>query len=216
MTRSVAVLQLASSPMKLPRRIAVLCLMAGTIVPATAAHAIEDTTTSTIPDSSSSTETTETSTSTPTPTSTLPPVSRTPRKKVAIAFSRVVLSEQRAYFYDSRRRLIATLPVSTGLDNTTPVGTFKVFSRSAQTFYTPNPSEKMKWMTRFTKGRQNGNIGFHGIPYKATKAGNIPFPTPLGKAPSSHGCIRMRTADAKWVFENMKLGTVVSVVRSRR
>lgn len=198
--------------MKLPRRIVALCLMAGTMVPAATAHAVEDTTTSTIPDSSSTTQTTETSTS----TTTLPPVSKTPRKKVAIAFSRVVLSEQRAYFYDARRRLIATLPVSTGLDDTTPVGTFKVFSRSAQTFYTPNPSEKMKWMTRFTKGRQNGNIGFHGIPYKATKAGNIPFPTPLGEAPSSHGCIRMRNADAKWVFENMKLGTVVSVVRTRR
>jgi lipoprotein-anchoring transpeptidase ErfK/SrfK len=134
---------------------------------------------------------------------------------VAIAFSRVVLDEQRAYFYDARRRLIATLPVSTGLDDTTPVGTFKVFSRSAQTFYTPNPREKMKWMTRFTKGRHGGNIGFHGIPYTVTKSGNIPFPTPLGEAPSSHGCVRMHTADAKWVFQNLGNRAVVSVVRSR-
>jgi lipoprotein-anchoring transpeptidase ErfK/SrfK len=181
--------------------------------PAAVASAVEDSTT-TIPSAPSAPEASPSSSTSS--TSTLPPVSKTPRKKVNIAFSRIVLSEQRAYFYDSRRRLIATLPVSTGLDDTTPVGTFKVFSRSAQTFYIPNPSEKMKWMTRFTKGRQNGNIGFHGIPYKATKAGNIPFPTPLGKAPSSHGCIRMRNADAKWVFENMKLGTVVSVVRSRQ
>ena len=198
--------------MKLPRRILALCLVVGTMSPAALASAVEDTTTTTIP---SDTSTPEASSSTSS-TSTLPPVSKTPRKKINIAFSRIVLSEQRAYFYDSRRRLIATLPVSTGLDDTTPVGTFKVFSRSAQTFYIPNPSEKMKWMTRFTKGRENGNIGFHGIPYKATKSGNIPFPTPLGKAPSSHGCIRMRNADAKWVFENMKLGAVVSVVRTRR
>jgi lipoprotein-anchoring transpeptidase ErfK/SrfK len=119
------------------------------------------------------------------------------------------------YVYNHRKRLIATLPVSTGVDDQTPVGTFKVFSQSAQAFYTPNPSERMRWMTRFTKGREDGNIGFHGIPYKVTKSGEIPFFTPLGVAPSSHGCIRMRVADAKWLFHNVKIGTVVSVVRSR-
>jgi lipoprotein-anchoring transpeptidase ErfK/SrfK len=150
-----------------------------------------------------------------TTTSTLPPVSRPQKRRVNIAFSRIVLSEQRAYFYTSSRRLIATLPVSTGADDQTPVGTFKVFSKSAQTFYEPNPSERMKFMTRFTKGRQGGNIGFHGIPYKVTKNGDVPFYTPLGIAPVSHGCIRMRVTDAKWVFDNMKLGSVVSVVRTR-
>jgi lipoprotein-anchoring transpeptidase ErfK/SrfK len=44
----------------------------------------------------------------------------------------------------------------------------------------------------------------------------VPFYTPLGIAPSSHGCIRMRVADAKWVFQNMPLGATVSVLRTRR
>jgi lipoprotein-anchoring transpeptidase ErfK/SrfK len=126
-----------------------------------------------------------------------------------------VLDEQRAYFYNTRRRLIATLPISSGADDQTPVGTFKVYSKSAQTFYSPDPSERMKWMTRFTKGREGGAIGFHGIPYKVTKRGEIPIFTPLGQYPVSHGCIRVRVADAKWIFENMKIGTTVSVVRSR-
>ncbi len=150
-----------------------------------------------------------------TTTSTLPPVSRPQKRRINIAFARIVLDEQRAYFYTSKRRLIATLPVSTGIDDQTPVGTFKVFSKSAQTFYAPNPVERMKYMTRFTKGREGGNIGFHGIPYKVTKNGDIPFYTPLGIAPVSHGCIRMRVTDARWVFDNMKLGSVVSVVRTR-
>lgn len=150
-----------------------------------------------------------------TTTSTLPPVSRPQKRRINIAFARIVLNEQRAYFYTSKRRLIATLPVSTGIDDQTPVGTFKVFSKSAQTFYAPNPVERMKYMTRFTKGREGGNIGFHGIPYKVTKNGDIPFYTPLGIAPVSHGCIRMRVTDARWVFDNMKLGSVVSVVRTR-
>ena len=139
-----------------------------------------------------------------------------PRAKVPIAFARVVLDEQMTYVYNGRGRLVATIPSSTGLNDWTPTGTFRVFSKSAQTFYTPNPSERMKWMVRFTKGRQGGNIGFHGIPYRVTEQGEVPFPTPIGKAPSSHGCVRMRVPDAKWLFDNIDVGTPVRVVRSRR
>lgn len=141
---------------------------------------------------------------------------RLPRRKVSIAYARVVLDEQQAYFYNDKRKLIAKLPVSTGLDGSTPTGRFKVFSRSAQTFYIPRPQEKMKFMTRFTVGRNGGNIGFHGIPYVVTKKGNVRFPTPLGIAPSSHGCIRMLDSHAQWVFENLPHGATVSVVESRR
>ena len=207
--------------MKSPIRIALTVLVTCVLVPTSLVNAEgSDTTT---PDTSALTTVPTSvpeivSTTVPAPTtttSTLPRVSSPQRGKASIGFTRIVLDEQRVYVYNHRRRLIATLPASTGVDDQTPVGTFKVFSQSAQAFYTPNPNERMRWMTRFTKGREGGNIGFHGIPYKVTKTGEIPFPTPLGVAPSSHGCIRMRVADAKWLFHNMKIGTVVSVVRSR-
>ena len=208
--------------MKSPLRIALTVLLTCVLVPTSLVHA-EGTDTTTPDTSAPTTEPTtvpETvSTTVPeaptTTTSTLPRVSNPQRGRASIGFTRIVLDEQRVYVYNHRKRLIATLPASTGVDDQTPVGTFKVFSQSAQAFYTPNPNERMRWMTRFTKGREGGNIGFHGIPYKVTKTGEIPFPTPLGVAPSSHGCIRMRVADAKWLFQNMKIGTVVSVVRSR-
>ena len=196
-----------------PLRIALAITAVSTLMPAMAVHA--EGSSDTTPDTTHSVDTTVESTIAATTTSTLPPVSRPQKRRVNIAFARIVLSEQRAYFYTTSRRLIATLPVSTGADDQTPVGTFKVFSKSAQAFYSPSPNERMKFMTRFTKGRQGDNIGFHGIPYKVTKNGDIPFYTPLGIAPVSHGCIRMRVADAKWVFENMKLGSVVAVVRTR-
>jgi hypothetical protein len=139
-----------------------------------------------------------------------------PRRKVSIAYARIVLDEQQAYFFNNKRKLIAKLPVSTGLEGSTPIGRFKVFSRSAQTFYIPRPQEKMKYMTRFTIGRNGGNIGFHGIPYVATKKGTLRFPTPLGIAPSSHGCIRMLDSHARWVFNNLPQGATVTVVKSRR
>lgn len=171
-------------------------------------------------------ETTTTSTVTPTtvaPTTTVAPAPPRPTspaatrpKRVRIGSVRVVLDEQKAYVYGRTGRLITSMPVSTGLWDSTPTGSFRVFSKSARTFYTPKPQEKMRWMTRFTKGRNGGNIGFHGIPYVVSKAGEVPFPTPLGKAPSSHGCVRMRNADAKWIFDNLDLGAKVVVVRTRR
>lgn len=136
-------------------------------------------------------------------------------RRVAVGFVRVVLDEQRVYVYSRSRRLIATMPVSTGTDDSTPVGSFRVFSKSKDTYYAPNPRERMRWMTRFTVGRQGGNIGFHGIPYRVTKSGEVPFETPLGRAPSSHGCVRMSVADARWIFENLSMGSTVSVVRTR-
>lgn len=196
-----------------PLRIAVAVTALCTLLPAMPVNA--EGTGDTSPDTTLPVDTTVETTIATTTTSTLPPVSRPQKRRVNIAFARIVLSEQRAYFYTSSRRLIATLPVSTGAKDQTPVGTFKVFSKSAQAYYSPSPNERMKFMTRFTKGRQGDNIGFHGIPYKVTKHGDIPFYTPLGIAPVSHGCIRMRVADAKWVFENMKLGSVVAVVRTR-
>jgi len=138
------------------------------------------------------------------------------RNKASIALVQVVLSEQRAYVYAQNKSLIATIPVSTGLDNSTPSGAFKVFSKSAQTFYELNPSERMRWMVRFTKGRQGGNIGFHSIPYKVTAQGEVKIFTPIGLEPSSHGCIRVRDVDAKWLFANMAIGTRVVVKNTRK
>ncbi len=196
-----------------PRRIAIAVLAVSTLVPAMAAHA--EGSNDTTPDTTVPVDSTVTSTIVTTTTSTLPPVSGPQKARINIAFARIVLDEQRAYFYTVSRRLIATLPVSTGANDQTPTGTFKVFSKSALAIYSPSPNERMRYMTRFTKGRQGDNIGFHGIPFKVTKTGEVPFYTPLGIAPVSHGCIRMRVVDAQWVFNNMKLGSVVAVVRSR-
>ncbi len=143
------------------------------------------------------------------------PLSMVRRGPTTIGYVTVVLDEQTTYVYSPNRRLIATFPVSTGLDDTTPTGSFTVFSKSRDTFYTPNPRERMRWMTRFTKGPNGGNIGFHSIPYIVTESGEVKFPTPIGLAPSSHGCVRMRDADAQWLHDNLELGAVVTVVQSK-
>jgi len=187
----------------------------GVFVPSSV-HADSTTDTTVAPDTTVvATPTTVAQSTTTTPANVyVPPVRRLPRVRIGSAV--VVLDEQRVYVYSATRRLIATLPVSTGLEDSTPTGSFRVFSKSAQAYFTPNPGERMKWMVRFTKGRQGDNIGFHGIPYRVTGAGNIPIPTPVGVKPVSHGCIRTRDIEAQWLYENMALGTPVRVVQSRR
>lgn len=148
---------------------------------------------------------------TTTSTTKKPTTSKAPARKSIIGKIVVDLSEQMTVVYDKDGAVLKTFDVSTGLDSSTPLGSFKVFSKSSRTFYTPRPEEKMRWMTRFTKGRRGGNIGFHGIPYKVTKQGEVAFPTPLGVAPSSHGCVRMLETEAKWIYAHSDIGTVVKV-----
>lgn len=203
------------------RSVAVVLITTLTLAAACDGATADSTTTTTVAVDSGSTSTTSpqasstTSTVAPDTTSTTvakkPQPSKLPSRKSNIGKIVVDLSDQTTVVYDKSGAVLNTFDVSTGLDSSTPLGTFKVFSKSSRTFYTPRPEERMRWMTRFTKGRRGGNIGFHGIPYKVTKQGEVAFPTPLGVAPSSHGCVRMLETEAKWIYTHSDIGTVVKV-----
>jgi peptidoglycan hydrolase-like protein with peptidoglycan-binding domain len=114
----------------------------------------------------------------------------------------VYLDSFRDEFYDRDGNLVGSFPNSPGVNGLTPTGTFQVYSRSADTFYSKNPAETMKWMVRF-----NGGIGFHSVP----RINGTPEPTPLGQAPSSHGCIRHADDVAKLIYDNLADGATVVV-----
>jgi peptidoglycan hydrolase-like protein with peptidoglycan-binding domain len=114
----------------------------------------------------------------------------------------VYLDSFRDEFFDANGTLVGSFPNSPGVNGLTPTGTFQVYSRSADTFYSRNPSETMKWMVRF-----NGGVGFHSIP----QIDGVPQTTPLGQAPSSHGCIRHADDIAKKIFDNLADNAVVVV-----
>jgi lipoprotein-anchoring transpeptidase ErfK/SrfK len=208
------------------RSVAVVLITTLTLAAACDGVAADTTTTTTVAVDAGSTTTTVTSTtstiasststssapaSTSTTVATKPQPAKAPARKSLIGKIVVDLSDQTTVVYDKSGAVLKTFDVSTGLESSTPLGTFKVFSKSSRTFYTPRPEEKMRWMTRFTKGRRGGTIGFHGIPYKVTKQGEVAFPTPLGVAPSSHGCVRMLETEAKWIYTHSDIGTVVKV-----
>ncbi|MFM7068028.1 MAG: L,D-transpeptidase family protein [Actinomycetes bacterium] len=113
----------------------------------------------------------------------------------------ITLSQQKVVLLAGSRP-VAEFLISSGRNGLTPVGTFRVQSKSPRTVSNSDSSIGMKWMTRF-----NGGIGFHGIPVKNGQQ----LPTPLGQRPVSAGCIRMKDDDAKAMFDRLPIGATVVV-----
>ena len=63
--------------------------------------------------------------------------------------------------------------------------------------------------------RINGNILFHSVYYKKTDPSSLKTVeyNKLGQAVSM-GCVRLTTADAKWIYDNCSLGTQVTIVNN--
>ena len=116
----------------------------------------------------------------------------------------VYLSTQQMELLDADGSVLHQFPISSGRDGLTPVGSFRVQSKSDLAYSSSDyPNITMPWMTRF-----NGGIGFHGIPVKDGDQ----LDTPLGVAPVSAGCVRMADDDAKVVYDVLPAGAPVQIV----
>ncbi len=101
---------------------------------------------------------------------------------------------------------------STGKKGTpSDVGDWVLNGRHAQWCVFP------KWGNSYARywTRINSNIAFHSPIYTAVsnQAMNISSYKMLGKR-ASHGCIRLSVPDARWIYENIGEGTVVSIVEN--
>ena len=74
-----------------------------------------------------------------------------------------------------------------------------------------------KWGNSYARywTKINGSIAFHSVIYNAVdlKAVNVKSVNMLGSR-ASHGCIRLTVADAKWIYDNVGAGTIVSIVEN--
>ncbi len=74
-----------------------------------------------------------------------------------------------------------------------------------------------KWGNSYARywTKINGSIAFHSVIYNAVdhKAVNTKSVNMLGSR-ASHGCIRLSVADAKWIYDNVGAGTIVSIVEN--
>lgn len=121
----------------------------------------------------------------------------------------IKLSDRRVYVYKGDR-MQASYPIAVGKSGwETPKGHFKVLQMQQNPAWQhpwngkiipPGPDNPLgaRWIGFWTDG--HNFIGFHGTPNEEL----------VGQA-VSHGCIRMRNKDVLALYEQVKIGTPVSV-----
>lgn len=110
------------------------------------------------------------------------------------------------------RRIVRQMICSTGINDYTPLGTFKMEQTRPQT-------DRIEWyyITKFKcyvkfATRIKGGILFHSIPYAQKDMQTIDQEAlaQLGTK-ASHGCIRLLWEDARWISEHCPVGTTVKI-----
>ncbi|HEY9727345.1 MAG TPA: L,D-transpeptidase [Chroococcales cyanobacterium] len=121
----------------------------------------------------------------------------------------IKLSDRRVYVYQNRK-LKASYPVAIGKAGwETPTGNYKVMDMQPHPVWEhpwtgevilegPKNPLGARWIAFWTDG--HNSIGFHGTPAEQL----------VGQA-VSHGCVRMRNRDIVALYDQVKLGTPVTV-----
>ncbi|MGB1416951.1 MAG: L,D-transpeptidase [Synechococcus sp.] len=116
----------------------------------------------------------------------------------------VDLSDQKLTALDSNQQVLRVIPVSTGKASTpTPIGQSQVFTKYrsitmvGRTYTVPDVPYTMCVTA-------NEAICLHAAPWQE-QAGQ-----PFG-VPRSHGCVRMPMNDARWLFNNTRRGTPITI-----
>jgi lipoprotein-anchoring transpeptidase ErfK/SrfK len=122
----------------------------------------------------------------------------------------------RLYFYKgAHMRLRANFGVAVGQPiYPTPVGKFTIVTMQRNPWWYPPDSEWAAGASPIPPGPGNplgtrwmglsaSGVGIHGTPDAAS----------IGYS-ASHGCIRMRIPDAEWLFERVKVGSTVFIVKA--
>ena len=127
----------------------------------------------------------------------------------------VIRRESKKLYYYEGMRFKKRFGVATGQPSyPTPLGRFAIVDKQLNPWWYPPNSSWAKGKKPVPPGQGNplGTrwmglsvplVGIHGTPDAAS----------IGYS-ASHGCIRMRIADAEWLFNNVALGTTVFIVNA--
>ena len=119
----------------------------------------------------------------------------------------VSLQDQRVYVRDGSQ-LLYTMYASTGMDDSTPRGSFRIQAERGDHFYNPNEGMGARYYTSFLN---HGVFLFHSVPTDLSGSYIKEEADLLGIRPSSHGCIRLTVPDALWIMQSVPIGTPVLV-----
>ncbi|TPF97321.1 hypothetical protein EP30_03510 [Bifidobacterium sp. UTCIF-39] len=118
---------------------------------------------------------------------------------------RVSIADQKVYIR-SGDRVVYTMICSTGMDGSTPTGSYNVQNRGEDFF---NGEENMG--ARYWVSWANyGEYLFHTVPTDSNGEYIVSEAEKLG-VPASHGCVRLTVADAKWLYEQLPDNTPVLI-----
>jgi len=114
------------------------------------------------------------------------------------------LSDQRLYAYNPQQQLVRTALVSTGkASSPTPTGISRVRSkhRSITMRNRGQVVPNVPWVLCISA---DGMICLHGAPWQEAAGQSF-------GVPRSHGCVRVPSPHARWLFEHTPLGTPVTI-----
>ncbi|MDB1924148.1 L,D-transpeptidase family protein [Clostridium tertium] len=116
------------------------------------------------------------------------------------------LAEQKTYVYEGETNdwdLVKEFSCSTGLPGKeTPKGIFAVTNRG-EWFFSDEFDQGGKYWVQFM-----GDYLFHSVPFDETQT--VILDDTLG-TPASHGCIRLKVEDAKWLYDNIANDTKIII-----
>ena len=94
--------------------------------------------------------------------------------------------------------------------NPSDIGDFVLSGRKARWCYFPKWGDYAQYWTKI-----NGSIAFHSVIYLSVNTMSLSLKSYrlLGQR-ASHGCVRLLVDDAKWIYENIGKGTVVTITDS--
>ncbi|WP_218841890.1 L,D-transpeptidase [Lacticaseibacillus absianus] len=119
----------------------------------------------------------------------------------------VSLAKQRVYIKNGAT-VLYTMYASTGMNDTTPHGTYAIQRERGDYFYNPNEKMGAHYYTSFLN---HGQYLFHTVPTDANRQYIPAEAAKLGKEPASHGCVRLSIPDAQWIMNTVPEGTPVTI-----
>ncbi|MDD4332820.1 MAG: L,D-transpeptidase family protein [Patescibacteria group bacterium] len=123
------------------------------------------------------------------------------KKKLAKKIEINIKNQKLSYFLSDVE--LGEFPVSSGKNNSTPKGTYKVLNKSLKAW-----SKFGLWMPYWLGLGSHGEFGIHELPYwpNGYREGSNHLGTPV-----SHGCVRLGIGPAKLIYDWVEVGTPVVI-----
>lgn len=118
-------------------------------------------------------------------------------------------AKQRVYLMDHDKVLyMMYCSTGSGGDRATPTGTYQIQPERGDHFFNQASGEGANYWVSW---KDHGIYLFHSVPVDAQGHYVESEAQQLGKRANSHGCIRLSVPDAKWMYQNIKVGTKVVI-----